>query len=319
MTNPPSLPMSEADYEAIESAVQETARGRWFLGEHARRNRQADTKLVLSAIERLERSLRERPGAAGAGRIHLDLVDMASAISRAKAEIAAIKPAEDREGKIAIATDELGAIVGTTEKATSEILSAVERIQEIAWRLREQGIDPAICDLLDAQAAEAYTACSFQDLTGQRIRRIVNVMRFLEARIDAMIDILRISESDAQEPEPGSDDPFLHGPARPGEGLRQVEIDDIIAIDRSDDIGWREPASIPAEEIAREVAADLAISEAAIVPAKPTAPPVALKEATAGPQPLAAPPKSPAPSRLSARLNEAIEALSPAERMALFS
>jgi hypothetical protein len=47
----------EADYQAICSAVEETARGRWFLAEYARRNRNADTKLVLAAIDRLQSAL----------------------------------------------------------------------------------------------------------------------------------------------------------------------------------------------------------------------------------------------------------------------
>ncbi len=318
MTNPPPTPMTESDYETILSAVLETARGRWFLLEHMRRNRQADTKLVLKAIAQLERGLRERPNTTGAERMRLDLVDMADAISRTKAEIASIKPAEDREGKIGIATDELDAIVGTTEKATSEILAAVERIQEIAWALREQGTDPAICDSLDLHATEAYTACSFQDLTGQRIRRVVKAMRFLEARIDAMIDILRISEQDAPDADAESEAPLTYGPARPGEGLGQAEIDDLIAVDHSDDIGWREAPAAPGE-IAREVAADLEVNEAGIVPAEPPAPLVAPKEPDAAPVPAAPPAPPPAPLRLSPRLAEAIEALSPAERMALFS
>jgi chemotaxis protein CheZ len=318
MTNPPADPMTEADYETIMSAVLETARGRWFLGEHMRRNRQADTRLVLKAIEQLESSLRVRPKDLGAERMRFDLVDMANAITRAKTEIASIKPAEDREGKIGIATDELDAIVRATERATSEILTAIERIQEIAWTLREQGTDPAVCDLLDAQAAEAYAACSFQDLTGQRIRRVVKVMRFLEARIDAMIDILRISEHDAPEAEAESEAPLPNGPARPGEGLGQSEIDNLIAVDRSDDIYWRETAPAAENKIAEEVAADLDMGDAGIVPAEWPAPPVIAREIEAAPVP-AAPPAPSAQSKLSARLREAIEALSPAERMALFS
>jgi chemotaxis protein CheZ len=318
MTNPPPDPMTEADYETIMNAVLETARGRWFLGEHMRRNRQADTRLVLKAIEQLEHSLRERPSAHGAERMRLGLVDMANAITRTKTEIASIKPAEDREGKIGIATDELDAIVGTTEKATSEILAAIERIQEIAWTLREQGADPAVCNLLDAEATEAYTACSFQDLTGQRIRRVVKVMRFLEARIDAMIDILRISEHDASNAEAESEAPLVYGPARPGEGLGQSEIDDLIAVDRGDDIGWRETAPAAEDKIAEEVAADLEMGNAGIVPAELPASPVTTREIAAAPA-SAAPPSPSAQSKLSARLREAIEALSPAERMALFS
>ncbi len=316
MTNPPPDPTTEADYEAIMSAVLETARGRWFLGEHMRRNRQADTKLVLKAIEQLERSLHERPSAHGAERMRLDLVDMANAITRTKTEIASIKPAGGSAGKIGFATNELDAIVETTEKATSEILAAIERIQEIAWTLREQGTDPAICDQLDAQATEAYTACSFQDLTGQRIRRVIDVMRFLEARLDAMIRIWRLEALAAPEAEATGEDPLLNGPARSGEGLGQSEIDDLIAVDRSDDVGWLEPAPAAEGKIARRVAAQAAADLDMSVGIAPAASPsLAPREQVAIPVPVA----PPAPSRLSARLREAIEALSPAERMALFS
>ncbi len=48
-------PLSETDYEAIEAAVMETARGRWFMAEFARRNRQADKLLLLGALQRIER------------------------------------------------------------------------------------------------------------------------------------------------------------------------------------------------------------------------------------------------------------------------
>src|SRR5438067_240710 len=54
-------PMAQADYDAIEAAVMETARGRWFLAEHARRQRAADTQSVLTAIGRLESLLMARP------------------------------------------------------------------------------------------------------------------------------------------------------------------------------------------------------------------------------------------------------------------
>jgi chemotaxis regulatin CheY-phosphate phosphatase CheZ len=307
--------MTDSDYETILDAVLETARGRWFLAEHMRRNRQADTQLVLKAIGQLERSLQERPSVLGAERMRLDLVDMANAITRTKSEIAAIKPARGSAGKIGFASNELDAIVGTTEKATSEILAAVEHIQEIAWTLREQGTDPAVCDVLDKQTTEACTACSFQDLTGQRIRRVIDVMRFLEARIDAMIRIWRLEDPNAPEAEAAGENPLLNGPAQSGEALGQSEIDDLIAVDRGNDVGWREAAPAAEGKIARAAAAGLEMDEARIVPAASPAPPVTTRDTAAAPAPV--PP--PVPSRLSARLREAIEALSPAERMALFS
>lgn len=300
MTDPPS-PISEADYEAILGAVLESARGRWFLAEYMRRNRQADTQLVLEAIAKLERSLRERPIASSADRLHLDLVDMAAAIARTKEEIAAIKPTGGGPGQIGYATDELDAIVETTERATSDIIATIERIQEVAWTLREQGTEPTVCDLLDAQAGEAYTACSFQDLTGQRIRRVVGVLRFLEERIDTMIRIWKLAEQEtgAETPAPNL--------AHPPEGLAQAEIDDLIAVDRPEAADDRPAAPNGAATISEAAAAAEASFDLVAIE---------LAAARHGPE---APPSPHRGPRLSARLRESIEALTPAERLALFS
>src|SRR3954465_2093143 len=48
---------SEEDYDAISQAFMETSRGRWFLGEYAKRNRNADTRMVLDAVARIEETL----------------------------------------------------------------------------------------------------------------------------------------------------------------------------------------------------------------------------------------------------------------------
>src|SRR6202521_1206481 len=136
MPNPPPLmPLSEADYEAIEAAVMETGRGRWFLAEFARRNRHADTKMLLAAIDRPEAAMRGERTTESVDRIRFDLVEMATAIARTKAEIAAIKPDAGQHGKFGEATAELDSIVGATEAATSNILAAAEQIQEVAWTL----------------------------------------------------------------------------------------------------------------------------------------------------------------------------------------
>jgi hypothetical protein len=177
---------TDSDYEAILRAVEETARGRWFLSEHTKQTRQADTRLVLAAIEKLERTVTEKSETSpDLERMRLDLVDLADIIARTRAEIAAIQP--EGASNIGHATNELDAIVDTTERATSDILSAAEQTQEIAWTLRERGIDPTMCDQVDALVTEIYTACSFQDLTGQRIRKVIDALRFLERRLDAML------------------------------------------------------------------------------------------------------------------------------------
>jgi chemotaxis regulatin CheY-phosphate phosphatase CheZ len=229
MPQPPAQSsLSEADFELIASAVNETERGRWFLAEYARRNRHSDTHQVLEAIEKLERMVAERAATSHEDSIRLTVADMSEAIARTKAEIAAIKPSEDSMGKIGDATVELDAIVSTTEQATSEILAAAENVQEIAWTLREQGTEGSVCDKLDELMTQTYTACSFQDLTGQRIRKIVNVLNFLEARVEAMNLIWGKHDTVAlTEETPHMEASLLNGPALPGQGLQQFAVDEL--------------------------------------------------------------------------------------------
>lgn len=326
MSQPPEdKPSLEADFEAIAAAVNETERGRWFLAEYNRRNRYADTQIVLDAIAKLQAGLAERAGTVSTEHFRHEIAGMSEAIARTKAEIAAIKPQGEGLGKIGDATLELDAIVETTERATSDILAASERVQEIAWTLREQGVDPNVCDLLDLHTTQTYTACSFQDLTGQRIRKIVNVLNFLEERIEAMNRIWQrheVAPSTTTTSEIESS--LTSGPARPGEGLEQVTIDGILEtpeppeVDPAEDICWQdapiegdasrsEAAPAVADQMTEEMAELLqpepaALEKTASEPAAPSSLTVSRPNAKA-----AAPASDP------------IEALTPAERLALFS
>ena len=70
---------NEEDYAAIYTAFMETSRGRWFLGEYAKRNRNADTRLVLDAVARIEDSLAAQKQAAA----EADLTEALAAIRNA--------------------------------------------------------------------------------------------------------------------------------------------------------------------------------------------------------------------------------------------
>jgi chemotaxis protein CheZ len=226
---PIPAPLSEVDYEQIEGAVMETARGRWFLAEYARRNRNADTTMLLKALDRIEASIGGKRSVEPVDRIRFDLIEMSKAIARTKAEIASIKPDADHHGKFGEASEELDSVVLATETATSDILACAERIQEIAWTLREQGVESEVCDLLDANATEVYTACSFQDITGQRTRKVIGVLRYLEDRINAMISIWGLDGTMAAEAAEqravDEDKALLNGPAKPGHGMDQADVD----------------------------------------------------------------------------------------------
>ena len=163
---------------------------------------------------------------------------MSKAIARTKTEIASIKPDADDHGKFGEASEELDSVVQATETATSDILACAERIQEMAWTLREQGVENEVCDLLDANATAVYTACSFQDLTGQRTRKVIQVLHYLEDRINAMIGIWGLDgamAAEAAEKRAAEDDKaLLNGPALPGQGLDQADVDIVMGPARSE-------------------------------------------------------------------------------------
>jgi chemotaxis regulatin CheY-phosphate phosphatase CheZ len=223
---------STAEYAAIEAAVMETARGRWFLGEFARRNRTADTNLLLEAIGRLEQAIATERSAQDLDRLRFDLMEMAKAISLTKTEIAAIRPVEHQQSHLVVASETLDAITRTTERATSDILEAAEQIQETAWTLREQGVNPTLCHELDRRATEIYTACSFQDLTAQQMGKIVQTLRYLEGRIDAMIEIWGGAAAGLADEAP-KDAGAAPRPSLDGErpDLSQTDVDIVIVND----------------------------------------------------------------------------------------
>ena len=210
-----------AAYAAIEAALTQHARGRWFLAEYARRNRTADTQMLLEAIIKLEAAVLRPQRQQESGTVLSELVAMSEAIARTRREIAQITPPHKLDAHLTNATEELDHVVEATETATSEILQAAEEVQEVAWILREKGTDAEFCDTLDQRATDIYTACSFQDITGQRTAKVVQALRFIEQRINAMIEIwgvddiaARLAALEQKAAEEGA--PLITGPQAQG-------------------------------------------------------------------------------------------------------
>jgi chemotaxis regulatin CheY-phosphate phosphatase CheZ len=240
-SEPPRRSLAE-DYAAIEDALAASPRGRWFLAEYARRNRTAETEMLLEAIGKLEAAvLRPQRQSAPCG-VFSELVEMSEAIARTRREIAQIRPPFQFDQQLINATEELDQIVEATEKATSEILAAAEDIQEVAWTLREQGTEVELCDRIDQRATDIYTACSFQDITGQRTDKVVRALHFIESRINAMIEIWGVDDiagrvddiarkMHAFAASPLRDEaPLLNGPQGKDKGLRQDDVDRMLTV-----------------------------------------------------------------------------------------
>ncbi len=51
------MPAVIEDFDAIEEAVRDSSRGRWFLEEHAKRVRRQETATLLQAMDRLEHAV----------------------------------------------------------------------------------------------------------------------------------------------------------------------------------------------------------------------------------------------------------------------
>ncbi len=82
---------TDSDYEAIEAAVIETARGRWFLAEHAKRNRAAETVALLAAMRKLERAVAAASCPASDREMLAELARLSEAAGNAMALVAHMK------------------------------------------------------------------------------------------------------------------------------------------------------------------------------------------------------------------------------------
>lgn len=225
--------IGELEYRTLEQTLMESERGRKFLTEFVKRHKTPETQEILTAIHRLEKTMTRQRKVPDLDRIRLDIADMHDAIERTKLEIANIKQEDDQSNRFTDASHELDQIVSQTEGATQSILEAAEQIQEKAWTLRESGAEDAVCDEIDAKATEIFMACSFQDLTGQRTTKVVQVLRYLESRINLMINIWGIEDIEADATagpvDSRPDAHLLNGPQLNGPAVSQNNIDELMA------------------------------------------------------------------------------------------
>src|SRR5256885_8430741 len=123
-------------------------------------------------------------------KVELDLIH--DAINRTKREIATLHGTSFDGHEMAKVNGELGAVVGGTEQATQQILEATEAIDQAATAL-SKNTSPDQQKLLSEEIQERvisiFEACNFQDLTGQRISKVMTTMKFIENHINTMMDI----------------------------------------------------------------------------------------------------------------------------------
>ncbi len=167
-------PEPDDEYRAIEAALLESARGRWFLAEHGRRARRLDSALLEDAIGRLQTSLRQPP--ALLGQLQGELAELKSHLNTVRDNLLS-KPTSRATGQ----SDAAGG-------ATHSILKAAESLHEIAWSLQANPFDPKGCEEIARNAAHLYTLSQEQATHSERTLVLADAIAEALRRVDAVLE-----------------------------------------------------------------------------------------------------------------------------------
>jgi hypothetical protein len=173
------------DYDALEAAVMESSRGRWFLEEFAKRNRNADTRTLLEAIHKLENAVLSHSVASPSGDSEkAELAGLLETIRRTRAEIAAVRnhflpdggAIEDDEGVYRRLTE-------TARTAADSLMSSTESIHGLSKALKATAADSPQVAEIDGQASKLQALAWEQDVLSQRIAKAMGLLAHLDERI----------------------------------------------------------------------------------------------------------------------------------------
>ena len=170
--------------------------------------------------------------------LRFEILNLSQYFQRLREEIGCIVQQPDGQTRFGKMSDQLDAILTSTDEATHTVLEDLEAISSTADEMRETP-DPEkvaeLCDRIIEKSMEGMEACCFQDLTGQRISKVVRSLRFIEERVDAMTEICGREGIETLAGGLPSDDQGLEdgiallGPQLQGDAVSQDEIDKLFA------------------------------------------------------------------------------------------
>jgi chemotaxis protein CheZ len=151
---------------------------------------------------------------------------IADFIQKARDEISGLQANDIKDTRIPGASVELDAVVRDTERATETIMSEAETLmgqEPTDLKLYKSDVDTAMLRI--------FEACSFQDLTGQRIKKVISTLRHIEERVSQFSAALGVVDTVAPETaaEQRNKDQLLNGPALNGPVTSQDDIDALFA------------------------------------------------------------------------------------------
>ena len=162
-----------------------------------------------------------------------EILGLSDLIDGTKREIAALRPDEVKNRHLPTAADELDEIVSETADATNRIMDATEAIMGVMG-----DVDEAAGEIIGDASNKIFEACSFQDITGQRVTKVVKALMEIENKVDSLIEALgdEIAALRDEQPETAakpcdsdiSDESLLEGPQLSGQAMSQDEIDRLL-------------------------------------------------------------------------------------------
>lgn len=169
--------------------------------------------------------------------VYDELLSLEKLIEKARRDISAAGSGDIKKKHIPSATDELDAVIEATEQATGTIMDACEAIETITTKSDNDDVAQGV----QSEIAKIYEACSFQDITGQRINKVVSTMKEIEQKVEHLLraispaGVVEVCEKTAPNSEEGqgkpapSDEDLLNGPQMPGESMSQEDIDKMLS------------------------------------------------------------------------------------------
>lgn len=196
------------------------------LSELDRADVSVDPKAIVGVVTCVLASI--KAGRVESREIKEEIANISDYIQAAKTEITAIGADEISARYLPTAAEELTAIVGATEEATNEIFEAVEVVEALS-----ETMAPETAAQVGAAVTRIYEACSFQDITGQRVSKVVKVLDTVDERVRALLEKLGqvdpASEPAGEHKPVASDEELMNGPQLPGNAMSQADIDDLLA------------------------------------------------------------------------------------------
>jgi len=172
-------------YEALESAVMESARGRWFLAEYAKRNRAADTMMLLDALKKLENVASESP--VKADRPQPDIEQLASTIKAARSEIASTHNDLLPDGGYLPSDGALyDRIARDARSASSEIARRSMSLRVVACGLKAATAEDEHVEAVEANARSLETLSWSQEVLSERIAKAMGLLSHIDEALTGL-------------------------------------------------------------------------------------------------------------------------------------